>query len=321
MKVPWYETAPGALAALLEGGLFVDVDLYRFTLAGEVLGVSELLYSAGAIDVAAAGSYWPADQVAFDQAQARAKAHWKVGLDVDTWQVVATPRDVDLATGAAAPDRIGTAPWLAALRAGALDGAEVQVDRAFAPDWSAAVPGQNGRRALAPTGIVTIFYGRVAEGDAGRSQAVITINSHLKLMAGQMPRRLYQAACIHTLFDRGCTLEAADFAVSGTVASVSADGSAVTATLAAPAGSGTYALGRIVMADGASAGFARAVRSWVAGSPASLSLIAPFPLGIAAGDRFAAYPGCDKRYSTCARFANQANFGGEIAIPAPETAF
>ena len=321
MKSPWYETAPGATAALLATGQFVDADLYRFTLAGEILGVTELLYGAGPIDVAAAGSYWPANTILFDQAQAKAKAHWKVGLDVDTWQVVATPRPVDLLTGAAAPDRIGSAPFLAALRAGALDGAEVQVDRAFAPDWNAVATGQNGRPALAPTGIVAIFYGRVAEGDAGRSQAVITINSHLKLIASQMPRRLYQASCIHTLFDAGCGLAAADFAMSGTVVSVSADGSTVTASLAAPAGSGTYALGRMVMQDGASAGFARATRSWSPGGPATLALIAPFPLGVAPGDRFTAYPGCDKRFGTCGSFANQVNYGGALAIPAPETAF
>jgi hypothetical protein len=321
MKTPWYETSPGALAALLEGGLFVDVDLYRFVLAGEIPDASELRYSAGTIDVAADGGYWPANEVTFDAEGARAKAHWKAGLDVDTWQVVAAPRDIDPLTGAASPDRIGAAPWLAAVRAGALDGAEVQVDRAFAPDWGAVVPGRNGRPALAPTGIVTIFYGRVAEGDVGRSRAVITINSHLKLVANPMPRRLYQAGCIHTLFDAGCMLTAADFAVAGTVAGVSADGAVLTATLAAPVGSGTYALGRIVMQGGASAGFARTVRDWSAGSPATLDLIARFPLGVAPGDPFIAYPGCDKRLATCARFANQANYGGEIGIPAPETAF
>ena len=321
MKSPWYEASPGALAALLAGGLFVDVDLYRFVLAGQILGVGELRYSAGSIDVAAAGAYWPANEVAFDAAEARAKAHWKAGLDVDTWQVVAAPRDLDLRTGSPSPDRIGSAPWLAALRAGALDGAEVQVDRAFAPDWNAIAPGQGGRAALAPTGIVTIFYGRVAEGDAGRSRAVITINSHLKLVANPMPRRLYQAACIHTLFDAGCMLRAADVAVAGAVAGVSADGGTLGATLAAPAGSGTYALGRIVMQGGASAGFARTVRAWSAGSPASLALIAPFPLGVAPGEPFLAYPGCDKRLSTCGKFANQENYGGENGIPAPETAF
>jgi len=116
-------------------------------------------------------------------------------------------------------------------------------------------------------------------------------------------------------------LKAADFAAAGTVASVAADGATVTATLAAPAGSATYALGRMVMTDGASDGFQRQILSYAAGSPATLTLRAPFALGIAAGDAFTAYPGCDKRYATCGLFDNQQNFGGELNIPAPEVAF
>ncbi|HVC51755.1 MAG TPA: DUF2163 domain-containing protein [Stellaceae bacterium] len=315
MKTPWYETAPGATAALLATRLFVDCDLYTFNLAGAIGGVSVLRYGAGPVDVSVLGTVWPAATVTFDQDKAKAVAHWKTGLDTDTWQVVVAPRNVDPRTGAADPDAIGTAPFLAALRAGALDGAEVQVDRAFAASFPA--PGN----AMAPTGVVTIFYGRVAEIDLGRSQAVITVASHLKLLAGQMPRRLYQASCIHTLFDAGCTLKAADFAVAGSVVAVSADGSTVTATLAAPAGSGSYALGRMAMTSGASDGFARSIRAYANGTPATLNLIAPFALGIAPGDSFTAWPGCDKTIATCGKFANQVNFGGEPNIPAPEVAF
>ena len=216
-----------------------------------------------------------------------------------------------------------TSSSLAACRAGALDGAELQVDRAFAANWQQVAPGQGGRPALQPTGIVTVFYGRVAELDAGRSQVVITIDSHLKLLANQMPRRLYQAQCIHTLFDTGCGLAAALYAASGTIAGVNDAGNIITAAVAppaSPANSGTFALGRMVMTSGASAGFARMVRGWTAGSPSTFTLIAPFPLGVAADDGFTVYPGCDKRFATCALFANSVNFGGEIAIPAPETA-
>jgi uncharacterized phage protein (TIGR02218 family) len=314
VKTPWYETSPGATAALLATGLFVDVDLYTFTLAGAIGGVSKLRYSAGTIAVAANGITWPANQVTFDQAKAKAVSHWKVGLDVDTWQVVVAPRNVDILTGAPWPDKIGTTPWLQALRTGALDGATVQVDRAFASAWPAA-----SALALQPTGIVTIFFGRIAEGDAGRSQAVITINSHLEVIKNPMPRRLYQAGCIHTLFDTGCTLNAASFAVQGTVTTVSAN--VITATAAAPANSsGTFALGRLVMTSGASAGFSRRVKSWASGSPSTFTLISPFPLAVAPGDTFTAYPGCDKQFSTCGLYQNQVNFGGEIGIPAPEMA-
>lgn len=312
MKVPWYETSPGATAALLLTGNFLDVDCYTFFPAGSLAGGAPLRYSAGAVDVSAGGLTWTRT-VTFDQDSAKAVGHLKVGLDVDQWQVVVAPRISDPLTGAS--DMIGSQPFLAALQAGAFDGAEVQVDRAIAAAWPDPT-----RPILAPTGIVTIFYGRVAEIDVGRSQAVIAINSHLNMLANPMPRNLYQAGCSHTLFDAGCMLKAADFAVSGTVVAAGSPRNIFTATLAAPSGSGTYALGRVVMTSGGNAGFARLVRSWVEGSPASLSLVSPFPFALQPGDTFTAYPGCDKQFGTCGLFQNQVNFGGEVSIPAPETA-
>ena len=52
----------------------------------------------------------------------------------------------------------------------------------------------------------------------------------------------------------------------------------------------------------------------------TFTLIAPMPFPVLAGDTFTAYPGCDKKYSTCGTWGNQANFGGQDQIPAPETA-
>ena len=313
MKTPYYETSPGATAALLLTRSFVDVDCYTFTLAGAFLGVTELLYSAGPIDVAIPGTTWSSRSVLFDQDRTKAVGHWKVGLDVDTWQVQVAPRNVDVLSGAAWPDTIGGASWLAAAQGGALAGATVQVDRAFAPAWPAA-----GTGALSPTGIVTIFAGTVGEMDVGRSAAIVTVYSHLKTLANPLPRNLFQAACVHTLFDTGCTLSASAFAVDGVVGAVGPQANQFSSAIAAPGGSGTYALGRLVMTSGASAGFARTVRSAAAGV---FTLISPMPFGVAIGDSFTAYPGCDKQLGTCNRFGNQLNYGGCPAIPVPEVAF
>ncbi|MGH7075555.1 MAG: phage BR0599 family protein, partial [Stellaceae bacterium] len=131
----------------------------------------------------------------------------------------------------------------------------------------------------------------------------------------------YGAGCRWTLFDAGCGLSAASFKTSGTVASApAANSNQLSVTLAAPGGSGSYALGRIVMTSGANQGFSRSVRAWTSGSPAILTLMAPFPYPCAVSDTFDAYPGCDKLRTTCEAFANQANFSGMPFIPAPETA-
>jgi hypothetical protein len=270
-----------------------------------------LTYTTADVDVVvpyATGAVTYSSQlVYFDQLSNKAYGHWKVGLDVDTWQVIAAPSPQAV---------VGTQPWLAALRAGVLDGAIVAVDRAFIDNRAGM---RQAPRQLSPLGVVNIFTGRVAEVDLGRSNAVISINSHLELLNVTMPRNLFQAGCRWTLFDAGCTLVAANFAVAGTLAATPGS-NPISVTVAAPGGSGTYALGRILMTSGANAGFGRAITSWSPGSPASLTLRAPFPFPLASGDAFLAYPGCDKQENSCIAFNNLPNFGGQPFIPAPETA-
>lgn len=317
MKTPWYDSSPGALEAYLatRPRVMVACDLYTFKLVG---GATVLHYATGDIDVQIPSplTSWSSKGVRFDVSGNKALGHWKVGLDTDTWSVQAMPRISDPVAGSY-PDLIGGQPFLSAIRAGALSGADVQVDRAFFTSWP-TLPAAYAT----PIGIVTIFYGRVAEVTAGRTAAAISINSHLELLGIQMPRNLFQAPCAHTVFQPGCnvsgSLPAASFAVSGTA--VSCVGNTLDATIAAPSGSGTYALGRIAFTSGANNGFSIGVRSWLAGSPALLTLMKPPPFPVANGDTFTAYPGCDKQFATCTLFGNTGNFGGETEIPAPEVA-
>lgn len=312
MKVPWYETSPGATAALLQTRAFVDVDIYTFTLIGEMNGGQPLYYSGGPFPVSINGTTWPVT-ILVDKPESRAVGHWKIGLDVDVWQVDMVPRLVNPITGAAFPDMIGNQPWLNAVQQGALQGAICQITRCFAPVWPGFNPG-----IFKPTGAVTMLYGRVAEIDVGRSQANITVKDFRNSLKNPLPRNFFQPSCVHTLFDQGCTLLAASFAEEGVI--IANNGSAVTATVATPGGSGTYALGRIEMTSGASEGYKRTVRSWSQGTPAVFNLLSPFPAGVAAGDTFTAYPGCNKLYGTCAVFQNTKNFGGCLSIPLPELA-
>ncbi len=315
MKPAKYETSSGALATFLAGkpqAVYL-CDLYTFTLAGGFNGGAPLLYTTADADIAvpyASGRItYSSKLVYFDQLANKAYGHWKIGLDVDSWQVIAS---------ASPQASIGNQPWLAALRAGALDGAIVAVDRAFIDTRAGLL---EAPASLTPLGVVNVFTGRVAEVDLGRSNAVISVNSHLELLNQNVPRNLYQAGCRWALFSVGCGLSAASFAVNGTVAAPPAPNSnLLSVILSAPGGSGTYALGRIVMTSGANEGFARSIRSWGPASPATLTLMTPLPFAVAAGDTFTAYPGCDKQENTCIAFGNLANFGGMPFIPAPETA-
>lgn len=322
MKQVKWETSPGALAAYLaskpQSGAYFD--LYTFNLAGNINGGTPLVYTTADVDITvpyASPVTYTSKDVQFDSFNNKAYGHWKVGLDVDTWQVLATPRMPNPATSFAG-STLGGQFWLSALRAGALDGATVLVDRAYFDNRSGGLP--QGGNAMTPLGVVNIFTGRVAEVDIGRSAAIISINSHLELLNVNMPRNLFQAGCRWTLFDSGCTLNAASFAQNGTAAADTSSNILTSSDIATPGGSKTYALGRVVMTSGANEGFARGVRSWVAGSPGTFTLIAPFPFPITAGDSFTAYPGCDKSLGTCNLFSNIANFGGEPYIPVPEAA-
>ena len=314
MKTPWWEVSAGATIALLLTKTFVKAELYTIYLQGG--GV--LRYAAGLVDVSVPGGfYWTANAVVPDlqQGLGAARAHWKMGTDVDTWQVALAPRPTDRG-GNLWPDTIGNVPWTQAIRAGMLDGSTIQVDRAVFPSWAGAV---RSGLSFRPTGVVTVFKGPTAAIDFDHSATIISIQSRLQLLTQQIPRNVFQAGCRHTLFDAGCQLSAGAFAADGTCQAGTTQ-SVFQTNLSDPAlpfGTGTYALGRIVMTSGRNNGFARAVRSWSA--PAA-KLIVPLPFEVAPGDTFVAYPGCDKTLGTCTAFGNNVNYGGEPNTPSPETA-
>ena len=311
MKPAKWEPSAGALAAWLATGprnaWFAD--LYTFDLVG---AGPVLRYTTSDIDItipySPAALTYDSKTALFDMFESKSVAHWKVGLDVDTWQVVVLPRPTAL---------IGSQPWLNAVRGGALSGALVSVDRAF---FSA--PPSGGTAGLA--GIANIFTGRVAEVDFGRSAAVVSINSHLELLNVGVPLTLYQQTCRWNLFSPGCGLVASGYGVSGSLLTGSTAGTLIS-DVAAPAGSGTYALGRVTFTSGENQGVSRAVRAWTppnlgTSTPGALVLLKPLPFAVAPGDAFTGYPGCDGSEGACLAFGNSANYGGCPWIPAPETA-
>lgn len=310
MKVPVWEAGVGSLSALLLTGRFAQCDLHTFTLSG----------GAGVIRIAAAdcdltypgGPRWLSTGPRIDPKNNKQTGHWKRGLDVDTWQTIIMPRVFDPITGAEFPDKINGTPWTAAARQGALDGADYQIDRAYFPAWP--VPFQP---VFTPTGIITIFAGLTAEVDVTDTTVSITSNDYRTLLGTKEPHRVYQAGCSHTLFDAGCTLLAADFAVPMSALGGSTRSVLRAAPVPAP-GSGTFTLGRVVMTSGPNASFSRTVAEW--DGAGRFSLLNPLPYEVTAGDTFEAFPGCDKQQATCTAFSNLENYGGQSFIPSPEAA-
>lgn len=311
MKTATWEATPGALATLINTGQFVYAQLYTIVLAG---GAGTLRFTDGDLDITDGTHSWTSRGIRVDQEKSKTLAHWKRGLDVDTWTMVVLPRVIDDITGEEFPDKINATPWVAAALGGALDGADIQVDRAYFAAWP-----QPYQLVNTPVGILTIFAGRPAEVDCQDSLVSVMINDYRELLSIKMPRSVFSGQCRFNLYDSACGLAAATFKKTGVVIG-GATQKQITSAAIVPGGSGTFTLGRLTMTSGLNIGFSRTIREWVSTAPGVFSLLNPFPFEVVAGDTFDVYPGCDKKQDACTAFGNILNYGGEPFIPAPETA-
>jgi uncharacterized phage protein (TIGR02218 family) len=285
------EASAALLAFLAQARAAADApllcaDCYTFSLRDG----STLAYTNADVPVTLGGAVFLANSVLVDGLRYRCST----GLAVDQQEITVAAR---------ATDTIGGVPFLAALRNGVLDGAEVQRERAFLSSWSAP-----------PVGSVLLFKGRVATIDEiGRTSARITVSSDLVLLDVDMPRNLYSPACVHVVFDSGCGLLRNAFSAQGVVG-------AAPGALRIPwaASSPAYAQGVVLFTSGVNAGLSATIKN---ADSASLTLSYPLLNQPAAGDTFTATQGCDHTQATCqAKFGNLANFRGFPYVPPPSYA-
>jgi uncharacterized phage protein (TIGR02218 family) len=284
------KSASPALIALLNSGEFVRADLWTLTLNGG----SVIHWSGAEIPLSYGGQTW-----ALGPAIDRGQISEKRGVEVATLDMTITANEDDLINGV---------PVVQFIARRGFDGANVRLDRAFAPSWQDPV-----------TGIVLRFSGRVTSTPAcSGNQAQITISSWAILFNVQMPANLYQAACLHTVYDSGCALDPAAFQSTGAVAASPAAsqagfGSALTGN------ANRWSQGRVLFTSGANDGISVAVKS--NDGSGNFSLVQPLPAAPAAGDTFTAFPGCDLTQGTCqTKFNNLVRFKGTPYVPVPETA-
>ncbi|MBV8060002.1 MAG: DUF2163 domain-containing protein [Alphaproteobacteria bacterium] len=251
------------------------------------------------VPITLSGTTWLPNQVILT----RTKTKMVLGIETDVMTVHMSPV-IGGTTLAGANNPFAGQGLLQALRGGWLDGGRIKVDRfvgASFTDFSC--------------GSISMFAGRVGEVDVTRTNAVIQVRSDLELLDMQLPKQLFQYACVHTLYDTGCTVNSASFSFSGTV------GAGATLTSIPVSGTsqadGYFALGKIVFTSGANKGFTMGVRDYVS-NVATLSYALPNPPTV--GDAFTIYAGCDKQIATCQnKFSNQVNFKGFPYVPTPET--
>src|SRR5271169_3375870 len=213
--------SPALIALLNSSTQFVMADLYTFTLVGG----NVLRYSAAPTEIVANGFTF-----AVGPRFERSKTSTVIGTQVDELDIKVYPDTTDL---------MGTVPFLEAAWQGQLDGALLQLERAFMPSYGDTSPGT-----------VVLFAGRISEIDCSRTGIDMKCRSHLELLNIQMPRRLWQSSCTHVFGDPMCLFNRSSLALTFTAAA----GSTTTVIQGAPVTSTPYAQGTIIGVTGANAG-------------------------------------------------------------------
>lgn len=288
MRTPLWETSLGALATLLNSRTdLVVLDLYTLTLSSGAV----YRWSGTDVVVKVNGVTWSLGPIF-----KRGRTRLSVGVQVDS---------LDVTVMADASVQINAIPLLRFIALGGIDNARLQVDRAYMSGTDTAV-----------VGTLLWFTGRIAQTKADRTQAALTVKSDLELLDVQVPRELYQAGCLNTLYDSACQVVRATYNVTGAATSAS-NATRTQFSHALGQAAGYFDLGVVTFTSGLNTGQSRTVKLHVAGT---LTVLSAFPFAVANGDTFGIVPGCDKKQSTCsAKFANLVNFRGMPYVPVPET--
>src|SRR5271169_1937641 len=269
--------SPALIALLNSSTQFVMADLYTFTLVGGIL----LRYSAAPTAIVANGftfTVGPKFQ--------RSKTSTVIGTQVDELDIKVYPEKTDL---------IGTTLWLEAAWQGQLDGALLQIERAFMPSYGDTSPGT-----------VVLFAGRISDIDCSCTGIDMKCRSHLELLNIQMPRRLWQPSCTHVFGGAMCQFNRASLQTSFNCLSGSTETQILGTVNPTPAG--LYVQGTIIGLTGANAGYSRTIAGM---SNGIVSVKLAFLSPSAVGDQFKLLPGCDRSLATCTNvFNNPAHFGG-----------
>jgi uncharacterized phage protein (TIGR02218 family) len=201
---------------------------------------------------------------------------------------------------------LGGVPLASFAMSGGFDGATLEVRRYFATDYTQEAVGS-----------LQVFKGQVAGIEVAASEVRMDVKSAQQLLDTKLPKNIYQAPCLHSVYDNGCQLERAAFTVAANVTASSSRSSFLASALTQ--NSGHFELGSVTFTSGQNAGTTRTVKSF---SNGTVGLMFPLPYVPAAGDLFSAVPGCDNLLLTCdTKFNNKLNFRGYPFIPVPEVSY
>ena len=302
------KNASAATKTILSSGSYRLADLYSITLPNG--GATTYLTSFDSVLTAAIYPSGTQNTYLTGYTITRGATTQTVGVDSQELELTISPQ-FDSPGG---PPLLSGYSILQAARLGLLDQAGVT----FAKLYMSATASSSNTLDTSP-GAVSWFVGSVADMDIDRFDVKLKIASGLLVLAQtQMPRNLFQAACVHTLYDSGCTLLKSSFTVSGSITGVFNNGKFDTNLTQAD---GYFDLGVIKFTSGANSGYQATVKTYL-NAGGLLQLAIPFSAQVNIGDTFSIYPGCDHLQATCStKFSNLAHFKATPYVPVVETLY
>ncbi len=123
--------------------------------------------------------------------------------------------------------------------------------------------------------------------------------------------QVYSPTCRAQFGDSRCGIALAAHTVSGTIVSI--QNNQVITDTSRTESSGVFTYGKITFTSGQCLGLSSEVKEYQTGI---LTLIAPMPQLLQAGDQYSLVKGCDKLFATCkGTYNNALNFRGEPHVP------
>ncbi len=282
------KTANNALISLLgSNDQFLMCDIFTFSLnSGD-----EYRWTTADIDITYNGNLYKSGSSLIQ----RNNIKNVVGVVVDALNVTLYPSSADTVSNI----KLSTA----ILSLGFFDNAKVELRKLFLTDWK--VP---------PVGDLILFMGNVSDVQGTGTQIDIAVKSKLEILNQQIPRNVYQTACLNSIYDSQCTINNSAYTDYGYVSSATA--SSIVSTLSKS--DSYYRQGVLEFTSGVNIGVRRTVKEYYRDGTFTFSL--PLPNVPSANDSFHVYPGCDGTMSTCEyKFNNLIHFRGFPYIPVPET--
>lgn len=283
------KTLSPALATLLASGQFVKADLWTITLRGGDI----LRWTSHDQDVWLFGTKFTRGPL-ID----RGNISEKTGLEVSVLEMTITGGYLDL---------VGSVPLIQFIAQHGLDGANIRLDRAYAPDWGSPLVGS-----------ILRFSGKVTSTPSIQGiTAQVEVSSWTILLNAQLPRNRFQSGCLRTLYDLGCGVIKEDYGYADVVSAPSA-GSRTSFGSTLVTTPSFFSQGQVIFITGANINVSRSIRSY--DGLGNFTLISPLPYPCGAGDAFSVYAGCDLTPGTCdTRFNNLLRFKATPFVPVPTT--